>query len=71
MINDSGVFVPHTRSFPGTSNLQYTLGILWQNHEYDREHYRSISGSGYSLVSVCERSMTSIVAAGVSTAFQK
>ena len=28
MINDSGVFVPHTRSFPGTSNLQHTLGIL-------------------------------------------
>lgn len=33
MINDSGVFVPHTRSFPGTSNLQPTLRILWQNRE--------------------------------------
>lgn len=23
MVNDSGVFVPHIRSFPGTSNLQH------------------------------------------------
>jgi hypothetical protein len=26
MINDSGVLVPHIRSFPGTSNFTNTLG---------------------------------------------
>ena len=73
VVNDSGVFVPYIRSFPGTSNFQHTrLGSSSRTvmPTVDTTDIPLARDAVFmvSCVCVCERLVASIVAL-VSTAF--